>query len=138
VWCLAFFVMCTQRHGEIFEMPFGYRGWVEVTYSAACRPSTETPGGSRVLRVEANGRLCSGSLWEEGSSSDTFVYIDGVRRVMLREETPRVGMIWGRSTRQYDLRQERVERFFVGTEAEYRQATARSQAKIGARTTAAN
>jgi hypothetical protein len=51
------------------------------------------------------------------------MYLDGGRRIVLSEETPHTGMIWGRSTRQYDLGKERIERFFVGTETEYRHAT---------------
>jgi hypothetical protein len=118
-----FLAMCSRRHAEIVEIPGNYKGWVEIIYSATCAPSTETSDGSRVLRVDINGRLCSGSPWQEGSARDTFFYVDGARRVFLREETPGVGMIWGRSTRQVDRGKERVERFFVGTEAEYRHAT---------------
>ena len=121
--CLAALTMCARRHGEIVEVPFGYKGWVEIIYSASCTPARATADGHRVLSIAANGRLCTGSPWEEGTASDEFFYVDGAHLYPLHEETPHTGRIWGRSTVQHDRRKELVERFFVGTEPEYRRET---------------
>jgi len=118
---LALMTGCNSRPGDVTEIPSGYVGWVEIRYASNCAPAKVLPDGRRLLRVNARGRLCVGSRWEEGYARDEFYYVDAAgHRTPLAEETPRTGMIWGRSTRQYDLKPEPTNRFYVGTEWQYR------------------
>jgi len=127
-------VACNTRPSEIVEIPDGYRGPVEITYSSACGPThaqsfSKTDDGwifsKRILRVDASGRLCTTYEWREGYGKDEFYYFrDGHRVRKLNEETPHTGMIWARGTRQSGAIH--IDHFFVGTETEYRRATARS------------
>lgn len=124
--CFIFFLTvvsaaCRQRAGEVVEIPHGYRGWVEITYSPKCPPAPELSGGRRLLRINGQGRLCVGSPWQEGDAVDELYYVAASgKRTVLHEETPRTGMIWGRSTRQSNLSAERTDRFFVGSESQFR------------------
>lgn len=124
IWAAAAIVaaaaMCARRPAEVIEIPDGFRGWVEVTYSPACPEAPQTADGHRLLRVGRDGRLCVGSPWIEGGAADEFWYVSDRRRTQLHEETPGTGMIWDRSTRQPNLSNVRIDRFFVGTETEYR------------------
>jgi len=117
---LLILVECRQRPPEIVEIPDGYVGWVEISYSPRCPPAPKLSDGHRLLRVGTDGRLCVGSPWQEGEASDKFYYVRAGHHVQLYEETPGSGMIWARSTRQHDLNHERTDRFFVGTEAQFR------------------
>lgn len=115
--CLA---QCNRRPAEVIEIPDGYVGWVEIRYSSECGPAQQLSDGRRLLHVGTNGRLCVGSPWKEGDAVDEFYYVREGHRTPLREETPGTGMIWARSTRQVDLGRDRTDRFFVGTEYQFR------------------
>jgi hypothetical protein len=113
-------VGCSQRRGDVVEIPDGYIGWVEIKYSADCPPAPELADGRLLLRINRDGRLCVGSRWEEGYAVDEFFYVRPTgRRRVLSEETPTTGMIWARSSGHYNLGKVVTERFFVGTEKQF-------------------
>ena len=109
---------CT-RPSEVYEIPGGYTGWVEIRYTAQCKDKLPTRFYTRTIQVPTSGRMCVNSAFNEGMGRDRFYYVypDG-RRVELHEETPRTGMIWNRSTRQIDLGKDLTDRFFVGSQRE--------------------
>jgi hypothetical protein len=120
---LGWVTACNWRPAEVTNVPYGYKGWVEIRYSSSCPPAPQSAGGQRILNIGAEGKLCVGSPWREGYARDTFFYVAGGRRYELHEDTPHTGMVWGRYTRVENLGVERLDGFFVGTEAEYRKAT---------------
>lgn len=117
---LLLFAMCSRRAGQVFEIPEGFRGWVEITYSSRCTERLPMVNGRQIVRPGRDGRLCVSDAWSD-SAGDEFWYVSGPRRIALHEETPGTGMIWGRSTRQIDRGDERTDRFFVGTRREFEQ-----------------
>jgi hypothetical protein len=120
---LCVVVACARRHAEVIEIPSTYRGWIEITYSDNCKQAPEARGGRRLLKIDRGGKLCVGSPWESGTATDEFYFVDDNGRTRLHEDTPATGMIWGRTTRQSNLGPGRVDRFYVGTEADYRRDT---------------
>jgi hypothetical protein len=111
---------CT-RPSEVYEIPAGYTGWVEIRYSKHCNDTVRTSYTKRIFHVPSSGRMCVRATWLEGYGRDSFFYVypDG-RRVELHEETPVTGMIWGRHTEQVDMGEDRTVSFYVGSERAFR------------------
>lgn len=108
------------RKPFIFEIPAGYKGWVSVRFfqpDPGC-PALLAEGDKPVVRIPANGRLCTGSPLGFGKAADEYYYVDAS------------GSPGSRIDAKADVLQEHValegaapdkriyERFFVGTEAE--------------------
>jgi hypothetical protein len=109
-----------KRPPFIFEIPAGYRGWVTVQFFRPDCPEMATEGEKVVVKIPANGDLCTGTPMGFGDVQDEFYYVDASGN---------------RTDARSDVRQEHVaiegaapkkkifERFFVGTEAELKTST---------------
>jgi hypothetical protein len=100
----------------VVEIPAGYKGWVSVQFfrpEPGC-PELPTEGDKILVKLPADGRLCTGSPLGFGDAPDEYYYVDAAGN---------------RTDARADIRQEHVaiegtapkklyERFFVGTEAE--------------------
>ena len=129
-WIIAILILlalvrCDRRPAEVIEIPHDYRGWVEVRYVRSCAPARIVDGGRHLIRISPAGKACVGSPWTEGVADDEYYFVDGATRMRVTRETPGAGMIWGRYTEQTTVPASEpiIERFYVGTEEEYRRAT---------------
>lgn len=116
------FLGCQSQEREpfIFEIPAGYKGWVSVRFFQPDCPELPVEGEKLVVKLPANGRLCTGTPLGFGSTVDEYYYVDASG---------------ARTDAKADIRQEHVaiegaapakqiyERFFVGTEAELKSST---------------
>ncbi|MES1240048.1 MAG: hypothetical protein ABUT39_00375 [Acidobacteriota bacterium] len=108
-----------QRPPFIFEIPAGYKGWVSVQFFRPDCPEVPLEGEKVVVKIPANGSLCTGTPLGFGEVRDEYYYVDASGN---------------RTDARADVRQEHVaiegaapkkifERFFVGTEAELKTST---------------
>jgi len=70
------------RTPDHFLLPDGFTGWVYVRYDdPSCAP-LDMRDGRRVVRIPADGRLCTSTPYETGSARDLYEYIrpDGTTR----------------------------------------------------------
>lgn len=98
----------------IFEIPAGYKGWVSVQFYRPDCPEMPMEGDKILIKLPADGKLCSGTALGFGKAADEYYYVDAAGN---------------RTDAKADILQEHVaiegaapknlfERFFVGTEAE--------------------
>src|SRR5207247_2541157 len=110
------------RAPAVFEIPAGYRGWVEIDFERSdCQPLPKRDG-HLVLSITPEGTLCTSSKFEEGWARDKYYYAGTPRRKLEVTGWSEGGLIWaGTYTGKGDGRsKDRYYRFFVGTEAEYK------------------
>lgn len=98
----------------IFEIPAGYKGWVSVQFFRPDCPEMPMEGEKILVKLPADGRLCTATALGFGKAADEYYYVDAAGN---------------RTDARADILQEHVaiegaapknlfERFFVGTEAE--------------------
>jgi hypothetical protein len=109
-----------KRPPFIYEIPAGYKGWVSVQFFRPDCPEMATEGEKVVVKIPANGSLCTGTPMGFGDVQDEFYYVDAAGK---------------RTDARADIRQDHMaiegaapekkifERFFVGTEAELKTST---------------
>jgi hypothetical protein len=113
---------CDSKPPEIYEIPQGYSGWVEILYRRqACAPLPHSHGAT-VFAIPATGVLCTSSPHVAGLGREEFLYVNGAQRTKLQDLDGDQRMIWnveyyfsGSGTDQHDP----GLRFFVGTKREY-------------------
>jgi hypothetical protein len=118
---------CNLRSTEIYEIPDGYRGWVQIRMKRpSCPPLPVTRDGSIVFRINRDGTSCTSSQTDTRWGSEAFYYVrDGKRIAQLSDEQETGSLIWGGEYRTVSdpANDEHLERdrivFFVGTIAEY-------------------
>lgn len=96
--CLAMLlvlgVACySTRISDTWEFPGGYAGWAYVQYGNPACPPLPMANGRRLIRIPADGRLCTSSSYNTGYAADefAFVYADGARtRIPSDEVSSRV------------------------------------------------
>lgn len=115
------------RSRSIFEIPEGYKGWVEVRFGRAECPTVLEGAAGRVFRIPRSGVLCTSSLRDTGVARDEYFYVGDGRKVIKESGWGEGGLIWGGvyAGRGGVGSKEPADtlRFFVGTEAEYKRAT---------------
>jgi hypothetical protein len=114
---------CETKPPEIYEIPDGYRGWVEIRAKRpACAPLPKS-GDALLFQIPPSGVLCTSSPINAGLGREEFYYVKNGRRVRLQNSAadPNL-MIWavnyygsGGSGPDYEAEHDRM-RFFVGTE----------------------
>lgn len=117
-----------MRAPEKYIIPKGYVGWVRVDLGVPGAAALPVEDGRLVFNIPATGRLETSSKLEEGWAYDEYYYCDVAGHCeRLPVSAPgENGMIWGQSNAAERVRGQptRVyERFFVGTEEQFLQAS---------------
>jgi hypothetical protein len=121
-----------RRTPEVYEIPSTFRGEVEIEFERPECPPLEIRETKRIFKVPTSGMVCTSSSMQTGWSRDEFWLVDdrGGRQA-ITENPGKAQMIWGASgatEMESNKRKPRhFERFFVGTEIEYRAAAAEAQ-----------
>lgn len=114
-------LVISRRPPERYLIPAGYTGWVRIDFrqpGAAALPIEE---GLRLLKLNAQGTLQTSSDPRPGHGKDEFFADSATGRTPLSNAgVCRDGMIWGLETMVDDRTGKPFERFFVGTEDQYR------------------
>ena len=117
----AFDLVFHRRPPERFLIPAGYSGWVRVDFRQKDVPRLPMEDGRRLLKLNAQGTLQTSSDPRLGHGRDDFFYYSGDRRTPLSNAgVCKGGMVWQIETMVDDHTSTPFERFFVGTEAQYR------------------
>lgn len=124
LWIGSSVRQATRRPSQ-YLIPEGYVGWARVEYQVPNAPALPVEGGRSVLRFPPDGLLRTSSAEEFGWAKDEFSYFgSGGLRPLSQTAWGGGGMIWGRvngeATTASGKRQ--YEEFFVGTEAQFKQA----------------
>jgi uncharacterized protein DUF6843 len=117
----AFDLVFHRRPPERFLMPAGYSGWVRVDFRHKDAPPLPMEDGRLLLKLDAQGTLQTSSDPQLGHGRDDFFYYSGDRRTPLPNAgVCKGGMVWQIETMVDDRTSTPFERFFVGTEGQYR------------------
>ena len=117
----AFDLVFHRRPPERFLIPTGYSGWVRVDFRQKDVPPSPMEGGRLLLKLNAQGALQTSSDPQLGHGRDDFFYYSGDRRTPLSNAgVCKGGMVWQIETMVDDRSSTPFERFFVGTEGQYR------------------
>lgn len=126
---LAVLASCNYKPTEVYEIPDGYRGWVQVRMKRSwCPPLPTGPDGSVVFRIGSDGTLCTSSELDTRWGYHRYYYARGGQRLRrLSDDHEADSMIWGgeyhgsaRKTGADDRSPYRDRTvFFVGTRSEY-------------------
>jgi hypothetical protein len=118
---VAFDLVFHRRPPERFLIPAGYSGWVRVDFRQKDAPPLPMEDGRLLLKLNAQGALQTSSDPQLGHGRDDFFYNSGDRRTPLSNAgVCKGGMIWQIETMVDDRTSTPFERFFVGTEGQYR------------------
>jgi len=129
---LLLLLACESKAPEIYEIPDGYRGWVTIRFSRpSCEPLPKS-GDTVVLKIAADGSLCTSSSLPEGMGHETYYYMTNAGRTLLRQSGDgddsiiRHVVYHGHDGEGPDHEQDRDRMvFFVGSEPEYDASIAR-------------
>jgi hypothetical protein len=117
----AFDLVFHRRPPERFLIPAGYTGWVRVDFRRKDAPPLPMEDGRRLLKLNAQGMLQTSSDPQLGHGRDDFFYYAGDHRTQLSNAgVCKGGMVWQTETMVDDRTSTPFERFFVGTESQYR------------------
>jgi hypothetical protein len=117
----AFDLVFHRRPPERFLIPAGYSGWVRVDFRHKDAPPLPMEEGRFLLKLDAQGTLQTSSDPQLGHGRDDFFYYSGDRRTPLSNVgVCKGGMVWQIETMVDDRTSTPFERFFVGTEGQYR------------------
>jgi hypothetical protein len=118
----AFDLVFHRRPPERFLIPAGYSGWVRVDFRHKNAPPLPMEDGRLLVKLDAQGALQTSSDPQLGHGRDDFFYYSGDRRTPVSNAgVCKGGMVWQIETMVDDRTSTPFERFFVGTEVEYRQ-----------------
>ena len=117
----AFDLVFHRRPPERFLIPAGYSGWVRVDFRHKDAPPLPMEDGRLLLKLNAQGALQTSSDPQLGHGRDDFFYYTGDRSMPLSNAgVCKGGMVWQIETMVDDGTSTPFERFFVGTENQYR------------------
>ena len=117
----AFDLVFHRRPPERFLIPAGYSGWARVDFRQKDAPLLAMEEGRRLLKLNAQGTLQTSSDPPPGHGRDDFFFYSGDRRTPLSNAgVCKGGMVWQIETMVDDRTSTPFERFFVGTEGQYR------------------
>jgi len=119
----AFDLVFQRRPPERFLIPAGYNGWVRVDFRQKSAPPLPMEEGRLLLKLDAHGELQTSSDPLTGHGKDDFFSYAGDRRAPLSNAgVCKGGMVWQIETMVDDRTSAPFERFYVGTEDQYRHA----------------
>ena len=117
----AFDLVFHRRPPERFLIPTGYSGWVRVDFRQKNAPPLPMEDGRLLLKLNAQGALQTSSDPQLGHGRDDFFFYSGDRRTSLSNAgVCKGGMVWQIETMVDDRTSTPFDRFFVGTEGQYR------------------
>jgi hypothetical protein len=117
----AFDLVFHRRPPERFLIPKGYQGWVRVEFRQKDAPPLPREGSRLLLKLDAQGMLRTSSNPQQGHGKDDFFYYSGDQRTALSSAgVCKGGMIWQTESMVDERTSTPFERFFVGTEDQYR------------------
>jgi hypothetical protein len=117
----AFDLVFHRRPPERFLIPAGYSGWVRVEFRHKDAPPLPMEDGRLLLKLDLQGTLQTSSDPQLGHGRDEFFYYSGDRRTPVSNAgVCKGGMVWQIETMVDDRTSTPFERFFVGTEGQYR------------------
>jgi hypothetical protein len=117
----AFDLVFHRRPPERFLIPAGYSGWVRVDFRHKNAPPLPTEDGRLLLKLDGQATLETSSDPPRGHGRDDFFYYSGDRRTPVSNAgVCKGGMVWQIETVVDDRTSTPFERFFVGTEGQYR------------------
>jgi hypothetical protein len=117
----AFDLVFHRRPPERFLIAAGYSGWVRVDFRHKDAPPLPMEDGRLLLKLNAQGTLQTSSDPQLGHGRDDFFNYSGDRRTPLSNAgVCKGGMVWQIETMVDDRTSTPFERFFVGTEGQYR------------------
>lgn len=125
---------CETKPREVYEIPAGFRGWVEIRANRADCAPLRGSANVTVFTIPPNGILCTNSPIAAGLGREEFYYVKDASRVRLRDSAADPdSMIWnmeyygsGGEGPEHERQRDRI-RFFVGTKKEYEAARERGQ-----------
>ena len=116
---------------ERYEIPDGYRGWVEIRVKRAGCPPLKQVSNETMYVISPDGTLCTSSPLPSGMGYETYCYAKNGRCAPLPSvPNDPSSMIWGKEYYSTDAgpdvesQRDRL-RFFVGTRREYENARRR-------------
>lgn len=127
VFAAALLTLSCARHRDpcIYEVPESYRGWVEIKFEVPTCPPLPRRDGKYLIVLSSSGQLCTRTAPEYGVAVDEFYLVGTNRRRVAPSGWGQGGMIWG--GRFGGGARETIERFFVGTEEEYKKESAKPE-----------
>jgi hypothetical protein len=117
----------SSRRPSRFLLPQGYVGWVQVDFGVKGAAPVKTEEGFYLFKFPADGRIATSSQIEFGKApNEYYYYADGWRQKLSLGEEARGGTIWahtiGATEDRNNNSRNNFERFFVGSESEFRSA----------------
>jgi len=117
----AFDLAFHRRPPERYLIPAGFTGWTRIEFRKRGAPPLPTEDGHRLLKLDAQGELATGSDPQTGHGRDDFYYYtDSQRTQVSNAGVCKGGMIWEVETMVDEPTSTPFTRFYVGTEAQYR------------------
>jgi hypothetical protein len=114
-------LVISRRPPERYLIPAGYTGWARIDFRQPDTPPLPIEDGHRLLELNAHGTLQTSSDPRPGHGKDEFFTVSPTGRTKLSSAgVCKGGMIWGVETMVEDRTGKPFERFFVGTEDQYR------------------
>src|SRR5216684_3023822 len=83
----ASLIACQPGMKEIYEIPDGYRGWVEIRFSRPGCPPLPRSAEGIVLSIPGSGVLCTSSPAQLTMHSEAYYYVGSGRRVLLEHSS---------------------------------------------------
>jgi hypothetical protein len=128
--CISAFVLgpsaldlvTNRRPPERYIVPTGFSGWARVNFRQTSAPPLPVESGHRVLRLDAQGTLATSDRPRPGHGKDEFFEATSAGlQALPYVGVCKGGMIWGLETLVDEHTDTPYTRFFVGSEAQYRQ-----------------
>jgi hypothetical protein len=118
----VFDLLFHRRPPERFLIPAGYSGWVRVEFRQKSALPLPKEDGRLLLKLDEHGFLRTSSDPLAGHGNDDYYFYSGALRTPLSNAgVCKGGMVWQIETLVDESSSTPFERFFVGTEEQYRQ-----------------
>jgi hypothetical protein len=123
-----------RRTAIEYQIPDGYQGWVQLKWGVTGAPPLATSGRHLIVSFNSNGEAVTSSTPQSGWATDKYVYVLSSSGRQLRDTGwCKGGMIWG-NKQEFEMLphiinsetvyaanpSNPVEKFFVGSEDQYR------------------
>jgi hypothetical protein len=118
----AFNVFWHRHAPERYLIPSGFTGWARIDFRQPAAPPLPTEDGRRLLKLDGKGALATNASPMPGfGNNEFFYYTDSGRRPLSTAGVCKGGMVWDLETLVDERTSGPFQRFFVGTEDQYRQ-----------------